>query len=116
MIRCHCFITAKPIVALVKHSELMSHAKHNSDDILLQAEQWMRDGKDVVFATVIASDKPEQFLLGSQMIINEYDDILGERLIVDDAIIAQVMIHGEPLTHDVNIEGAKLQLYIERLG
>ena len=108
----------------------MEHATDH-DDVLSQAAQWRRDGKDVALATVVSTWGSSPRPVGSQLVVDEEGRMLGSVSggCIEGAVVSEaheVMADGAPrlLQYGVTDElawevglacGGRVEVFVERL-
>ena len=101
------------------------------DDILTQALNWKKDGKDVALATVISTWGSAPRPAGSQLAIDETGQMIGsvsggcvEGAVIQEAL--EIIKSGEPKTLDFGVSndeawevglacGGKINVFVEKL-
>lgn len=90
-----------------------------ANDVLATAERWMKEGRELAVATVVACEGAS--FVGRRMIVDDrgaFFGSLGQDSIeaVAKARAETVILSGEPCLLDIGLPAGHARLYVERLG
>lgn len=92
-----------------------------ANDVLVAAERWMGEGRELAIATIIAAEGEAGLLAGRRMIIDASGAVFGGfgHCEIDKAAAMRasaVIMAGEPQLLDLPLPDGHARLYVERLG
>lgn len=94
---------------------------NEANDVLITAERWMNEGRDLAIITIVTGDGDGAALIGQRIIIDaggvtfgSFDSDTIDQLAAMQA--KRVIASGEPCLLDIALTDGHARLYVERLG
>ena len=93
----------------------------DANDVLMSAERWMNEGRELAIITIVAGAGDGAALIGQRIIIDADGATFGsfDSCPIDQLAARQaklVIATGEPCLLDIALTDGHARLYVERLG